>query len=207
MAFHFLPRDEQFFSLFEDAARNITESALVLHSMVEDFVDVEGKADRIRALEERGDEITFQIIARLGKRLITPIEREDIFAIARGLDDIADLIEASAARLSTYAIDEPTEQARRFAGLILQASRELETVMALFHQQSVEKIRMAKMAVNRMESEGDQLLRRSVAGLFTSGQDALTVIKWKEIYETLEAVTDRQEALANLIEGIIVKNT
>lgn len=207
MAFNFLPRDEQYFVLFEEAARNITESALALQEMVEHFTEVEEKAARIRAFEERGDEITFQIISRLGKSFITPIEREDIFAITRELDDIVDVIDASAARLATYAIDQPTEAAREFARLIVEASRELEKVLALLHKKDVSQIRLPKMAVNKVESEADRLLRRVVAGLFTSGQDALTVIKWKEIYETLELVTDRQEGLANLIEGIIVKNT
>lgn len=207
MAFNFLPRDEQYFVLFEEASRNITESALALQDMVEHFTEVEEKAARIRAFEERGDEITFQIISRLGKSFITPIEREDIFSIARELDDIVDLIDASAARLATYAIEEPTEASREFARLIVGASRELEKVLALLHKKDVSQIRLPKMAVNKVESEADRLLRRVVAGLFTSGQDPLTVIKWKEIYETLEEVTDRQEGLANLIEGIIVKNT
>lgn len=207
MAFNFLPRDEQYFVLFEEAARNITESALVLQDLVENFTEVEEKAARIRAFEERGDEITFQIISRLGRSFITPIEREDIFAIARELDDIVDLIDASAARLATYAIDQPTDAAREFARLIVVGSQELEKVLALLHKKNVSQIRLPKMAVNQVESEADRLLRRVVADLFTSGQDPLTVIKWKEIYETLEEVTDRQEGLANLIEGIIVKNT
>lgn len=207
MAFNFLPRDEQYFVLFEEAARNITESALLLQDLVERFTEVEEKAARIRAHEERGDEITFQIISRLGKSFITPIEREDIFSIARELDDIVDLIDASAARLATYAIEEPTEASREFARLIVVGSQELEKVLALLHKKNVSQIRLPKMAVNKVESEADRLLRKVVAGLFTSGQDPLTVIKWKEIYETLEEVTDRQEGLANLIEGIIVKNT
>lgn len=207
MAFNFLPRDEQYFVLFEDAARNITEGALVLQDMVRNFTQVEEKADRIRAIEERGDEITFQIISRLGRSFITPIEREDIFAIARQLDDIVDFIDASAARLATYAIVQPTDAAREFAELILRAARDLEKLMALLHRKDVDQIRLPKMAINRAESEADQLLRRSVAGLFTGGHDALTVIKWKEIYEVLEEVTDRFEGLANLVEGIIVKNT
>ncbi|MGE5623386.1 MAG: DUF47 domain-containing protein [Methanocella sp.] len=207
MAFNFLPKDEQYFVLFEDAARNITEAALVLQDLVRDFTRVEEKADRIRAIEARGDEITFQIISRLGKSFITPIEREDIFAIARELDDIVDFIEASASRLATYAIAQPTDAARAFADLIVRAAQDLERLLALLHRKDVDKIRGPKVAINKVESEGDRLLRRVVAELFTTGQDPLTVIKWKEIYETLEEVTDRFEGLANLVEGIIVKNT
>lgn len=207
MAFNFLPRDEQYFVLFEDAARNITEGALVLQDLVRSFTDVEAKADRIRAIEQAGDELTFRVISRLGKSFVTPIEREDIFAIARHLDDVVDFIDASAARLSTYAIEKPTPAAGEFADLILRAAQDLERLMALLHRKDVDQIREPKMAINRVESEADKLLRRVVAELFTSGVDALTVIKWKEIYETLEEVTDRLEALANLVEGIIVKNT
>jgi uncharacterized protein Yka (UPF0111/DUF47 family) len=207
LAFNFLPRDEQYFVLFEEAARNITEGALALQDLLRDFTNVEAKAGRIRAIEERGDELTFQIISRLGRSFVTPIEREDILAIARELDDVVDFIDASASRLATYAINQPTPAACQFADMILLAARELEKLMALLHRKNVEQIRLPKMAINKVESEADKLLRQVVAGLFTGGVDPLTVIKWKEIYETLEEVTDRLEGLANLIEGIIVKNT
>lgn len=207
MAFNFLPRNEQFFALFDEAGRNTTEAALILQEMVRDFTDLEAKATRIRAVEEAGDQITFQIISRLGRSFITPIEREDIFAIARHLDDVVDFIDASAARLATYAIDQPTPACVEFVELIVKASQEQERLLALLHKKDIDQIRQPKMAINRFESDADKLLRRVVAQLFTSGTDALTVIKWKEIYETLEEVTDRFESLANLIEGIIVKNT
>jgi uncharacterized protein Yka (UPF0111/DUF47 family) len=207
VAFNFLPRDEHYFVLFEEAAQNVTEGARTLLEQVTSNSDMEEKANRLRAIEEAGDEITFRVIARLGKSFITPIEREDILAIARHLDDIIDWIEAVGARLASYGIDQPTETAIQFARLILDAAQESERLIALLHRKNVEQIRLPKRAVNRVESEADQLLRRSLAGLFTGGYDALTVIKWKEIYEAFEEVTDRQEALANLVEGIILKNT
>ena len=207
MAFNFLPRDEQYFVLFSDAARNITDGALALEDLANNFIDIEAKAARIHAIEERVDEITFQIIARLGKSFITPIEREDIFTIARQLDDIVDFIDASAARMTSYAIGQPTEASRQLAELIVKSARELEKLLALLHKKNIDEIRLPKMAINRYESEADKLLRNVVAGLFAGGHDPLTVIKWKEIYETLEEVTDRLESLANLVEGIIVKNT
>ncbi len=207
LAFNFLPRDEQYFVLFEEAASNITRGARALQDLVENFNDVQEKAALIRAIEERGDEITFQIISRLGKSFITPIEREDIFEIARGLDDIVDFIDASAARLATYAVKEMTPASRKLAGMIVQAAEELEKLLSLLHKRNVKEIRLPKVAINKVESEADRMLRQVVADLFTSGEDPLTVIKWKEIYETLEEVTDRMEGLANLIEGIIVKNT
>jgi len=207
VAFNFLPRDEQYFVLFSAAARNITQGAVILKDLVDNFTDVEAKADRIRAVEEAGDEVTFQIISRLGKSFITPIEREDIFAIARHLDDIVDFIDASGARLATYAVDQPTPICRTMADLILKSAQDLEQLMALLHKKDIDEIRQPKMAINRYESQADKLLRSAMADLFTSGVDALTVIKWKEIYETLEEVTDRFESLANLVEGIIVKNT
>lgn len=207
MAFNFLPREEQFFLLFEEAARNITEGAEALQDLLSDFTQATEKADRIRTIEERGDEITFQIISRLGKAFVTPIEREDIFGVARRLDDIVDFLDASASRVISYAVDSPTPASSQFAALILQAAKELERLFALMHRKDTEQIRLPKVAINKVESEADRLLRRVVAELFTSGQDPLTVIKWKEIYETLEEVTDRMESLANLVEGIILKNT
>ena len=207
MSFSILPRDEQYFMLFQDAAQNMTESARALEDLVRNFTAVEEKADRIRALEARGDEVTFQLISRLRRAFVTPFEREDIIAIARAMDDVVDMIEASAARLASYAVERPTEGALAFADMIVAASLEIEKIMDRLHRRRVDEIRLPKMAVNRVEAEADGLLRRMVAGLFTGGQDPLTVIKWKEIYETLEAVTDRQERLANLVEGIILKNS
>lgn len=207
MAFNFLPRDEQYFVLFKEAARNITQAALALQDLLGDFDDIETKAARIRAIEERGDEITFEIISRLGRSFITPIEREDILTIARHLDDVVDFIDASASRLTTYHIGQPTQESRMFAELIVRASQDLERLMAQFHRKDLEQIRLPKVAINKVESEADRLLRTVVAGLFSSQTEALTVIKWKEIYETLEEVTDRLEGLANLVEGIIVKNS
>lgn len=207
VAFNFLPKDEHYFVLFEEAAQNVTEGARTLLDLVTTPGEFEARANRLRAIEEAGDEITFRVISRLGKSFITPIEREDILAIARHLDDIIDWIEAVGARVSSYGIEKPTEIAVQFAQLILVAAEETERLLALLHKKNVEQIRLPKRAVNRVEAEADQLLRRSLAHLFTGGYDALTVIKWKEIYETFEEVTDRQEALANLVEGIILKNT
>ncbi|HWI52081.1 MAG TPA: DUF47 family protein [Symbiobacteriaceae bacterium] len=207
MAFNFLPRDEQYFVLFEAAARNITEGALILQEMTANFTDLEAKADRIRAVEQAGDELTYQVISRLGKSFVTPLEREDIFTVARSLDNVLDSIDTAAARLSTYAISQPTPEACEFADLIVRGAQDLERLMSLFHTKDVDQIRDPKRAINRVESEADKLHRLVVADLFTSGRDVLTVIKWKEIYETLEEVTDRLESLANLVEGVIVKNT
>lgn len=207
MAFHFLPRGEQYFVLFEEAAHNIAEGALALHDLVQDFSAVDVKIGRIHAIEQRGDEITFQIISRLGKSIVTPIEREDILSIARRLDDVVDFIDAAASKLALYAIERPTEQAAEFTEMIVLAAHELEKLLAHLHEKDVAQIRLPKAAINKVESDGDRVLRKAVAGLFTGGVDALTVIKWKEIYETLEEVTDRLESLANLIEGIIIKNT
>lgn len=207
VAFNFLPKDEHYFVLFEEAAQNVTEGARTLLDLVTAPDEMEAKANRLRAIEEAGDEITFRVISRLGKSFITPIEREDILAIARHLDDIIDWIEAAGARVFTYGIEQPTETAVQFARMILTAAEETERLLALLHKKNVEQIRLPKRAINRVEAEADQLLRRSLAHLFTGGYDALTVIKWKEIYETFEEVTDHQEALANLVEGIILKNT
>lgn len=207
MAFNFLPREEQFFHLFEEAAGNITAGAESLHHLLSNFREASAAADRLRAIEARGDEITSQIIDRLNRAIITPIEREDIVAIAHQMDDILDFIDASASRIVFYAIDAPTPASQQFAELILQGARESERLLSLMHHRDMEQIRIPKAAVSAVESEADHLLRQVVAELFNCGADPLTVIKWKEIYETMEEVTDRMEGLANLVEGIILKNT
>ncbi|HEY8346962.1 MAG TPA: DUF47 family protein [Symbiobacteriaceae bacterium] len=207
MAFNFLPREEQFFLLFEEAAGNVGEGAEVLHQLLSEFRDPGEAADRLRVIEERGDEITYQIIARLNRAIITPIEREDIFTIARRLDDVVDFLDAAVSRVVAYGVSETTPAARQFAELIRQAAGELKQLFALLHRRDHGQIRQPKAAINAVESEADRLLRQAVAELFAGGYDPLTVIKWKEIYETLEEITDRMEGLANLVEGVILKNT
>lgn len=207
MVFHFLPRQDPFFLLFEEAAANIRQGAEYLQDLVEDFTDVDAKVERIRAVEERGDEIGHRVMDRLNKSFITPIDRQDILAITHSLDDAIDFIDAAASRLALYAVEQPTDASRQFARLILHSAEALVRLTAMLHRKDFAAMREPAALINHAENEGDRLLRSVVAGLFRSGSDPLTVMKWKEIYETLEEATDRFEQIAHLLQGVVVKNT
>jgi predicted phosphate transport protein (TIGR00153 family) len=176
----------------------------VLEELTLDYPDAKAKAERIKDIEHAGDTLTHEIVRRLNTTFVTPIDREDIYAMASRLDDVLDLIDAVADRLLVYKIDRPTDGAIAMAKIIVKAAEEtdravrcLRTLSPFYHKHAVE--------VNRLENEADRLLRDQLAALFEGTKDAIEVIKWKELYETMEAVTDRCEDVVNVIEGIVLK--
>jgi predicted phosphate transport protein (TIGR00153 family) len=202
--FNLIPKEVRFFDLFERQSEYIIQAAGLLHEMAHNFSDARAKAHAIKEVEHQGDSITHEVVKRLNTTFITPIDREDIHALATRLDDVLDYIEASAERLVVYRIKEPTSACRAMADVIVstthamdRAIRCLRTMDPAFHEHAVE--------VNRLENSADTLLRDSLAAMFEEQGDPIEIIKWKEIYETMEIVTDRCEDVANVIEGIILK--
>jgi predicted phosphate transport protein (TIGR00153 family) len=202
--FKLFPREARFFDLFEQQSQHILHAADLLHDLVHNFTDARVKLHAIKEVEHQGDQITHEVVRRLNTTFITPLDREDIHALASRLDDVLDYIEAAAERLVVYRIKEPTAACRAMAQVIVEiaratdrAIRSLRAMDPGFHEQAVE--------VNRLENSADNLLRDSLAELFEQQADPIEVIKWKEIYETMEIVTDRCEDVANVIEGIILK--
>jgi len=202
--FNLIPREVRFFDLFDRQSEHIIRAAGVLHELVHNFSDARAKAHAIKEIEHQGDLITHEIVKRLNTTFITPIDREDVHALATRLDDVLDYIEAAAERLVVYRIKEPTSACRAMAEVIVQQTHSMDraikclrTMDQSFHEHAVE--------VNRLENTADALLRDSLAALFEEQGDPIEVIKWKEIYETMEIVTDRCEDVANVIEGIILK--
>ena len=202
--FRLLPRDDKFFDLFEQQAAHIVSASRVLEEMTLQAGDAKTKAAQVKDLEHAGDTLTHEIVRRLNTTFVTPIDREDIYALASRLDDVLDLIDAVADRLLLYKVDHATDGAIAMAKIIVKTSEEtdravrcLRTLSAYYHKHAVE--------VNRLENEADRLLRDQLAALFEGTKDAIEVIKWKELYETMEAVTDRCEDVVNVIEGIILK--
>jgi predicted phosphate transport protein (TIGR00153 family) len=202
--FNFLPKEVRFYDYFEQQSENILKAAALLNDLVRNFSDARAKTHLIKEVEHAGDQITHEIVRKLNTTFITPIDREDIHALATRLDDVLDYIEAAAERLVVYRIKEPTSACRAFAEIIVKtaeatdrAIRCLRNMDPGFHEHAVE--------VNRLENTADNLLRDSLAALFDEQGDPIEVIKWKEIYETMEIVTDRCEDVANVIEGIILK--
>jgi len=201
----FVHRDREFFDLFEQAAGNIVRAAGLLKEMLVEYPD---KADLVREIlicEQDGDRITHDIIHRINQTFVTPIDREDILALASALDDVVDFTEEAADYFGLYKIEAPMDQAVRLADVLEQATREV--------QQAVPRLRELKdishhtVEIHRLENDGDRIMREAMASLFEGGIDPMVVIRWKDIYEKLENAIDATETVANILEGIAIKNS
>jgi hypothetical protein len=203
--FRLFPRSEKFFDMFNEAARNIHQGARVFQQMLEDF---RGSDDQWRAVEEyehEGDKITHRILRTLHQTFITPVDREDIHKLTSVMDDVIDLIEGSAARMAMYRITKPTPAAQRLAGIIVRCTDQI--VRGVTALPRFESIQEHCIEINRLENEADEVSRAAIAALFLEDVPPLEVIKWKEIYETMETATDRCEDVANMLEEIALKHS
>jgi predicted phosphate transport protein (TIGR00153 family) len=201
----FAPRDREFFDLFEEAGRNILRAADLLDQMLRNFPETKELARDILLCEQEGDRITHDIIHRLNQTFVTPIDREDILQLASALDDIVDYIEEVADYLGLYKVEAPMEQSQRLAHILLQAARQI--VEAIPRMRDFQDISHYTVEINRLENDGDRVVREAVASLFDNGIDPMVVIRWKDLFERLEEAIDSTEKVANILEGIIIKNS
>jgi uncharacterized protein len=200
----FVPKDREFFDLFEEAAGNIVRGADLLDQMLGTFPERKELARDILVCEQEGDRITHDIIQRLNQTFVTPIEREDILDLASGLDDIIDFTEEVADYMGLYKIEAPMEQAQRLAHILLQSCRQIEEAMPRLR--TFKDISHYTVEINRLENDGDRVTREAMASLFDNGIDPMVVIRWKDLYERLENAIDATERIANILEGIVIKN-
>ncbi len=202
----FVPKDREFFDLFEEAAGNSVRAADLLDRMLRVFPENASELARdILVCEQEGDRITHDIIKRLNNTFVTPIDREDILALASALDDVVDFTEEVADYLILYKIEAPMEQAQRLSHVLLQATRALSEAMPRLVD--FRDIGHYTVEVNRLENDGDRIVREAVASLFDNGIDPMFVIRWKDIFERLEDAIDATEHVANLLEAIVIKNS
>ena len=201
----FAPKEREFFDLFEEAGANIVRAAELLERMLDRWPDHGELARDVVVCEQEGDRITHDIIQRLNQTFVTPIDREDIYALASALDDIVDFIEEVADFLGLYRIEAPMEQAQRMARVLHEAARQIAG--AIPRLRSFRDIHHYTVEVNRLENDGDRIMREALASLFERGIDPMMVIRWKDIFERLEDAIDATETTANILEGIVIKNT
>jgi predicted phosphate transport protein (TIGR00153 family) len=202
-----LPHDASFFSHFEQQGKKTVEGCLAFLAMVENPTDLEARAERVKQIEHECDEITHAVVAGLHKTFITPIDRNDIYTLITKMDDIMDLVEAAADRLALYDIPKMTKEVGDLARcLVASAEHVLGAVSSIRDLKKPNGILQHCIEINRLENVADGILRGALARLFREEKDPIAVIKWKEIYETLEAATDRCEDVANVLEGIVLKN-
>jgi uncharacterized protein Yka (UPF0111/DUF47 family) len=201
----FAPRDRAYFELFEEAGQNATRAADLLERMLVNFPDPRELAGEILECEHEGDRITHDIIDRLNHTFVTPIDREDILALASALDDIVDYIEEVADYLGLYQIEAPMDQAISLARVLNRACRELGEAIPLLR--GFRDLSQHTVEVNRLENEGDRITREAVASLFDAPIDPMVVIRWKDLFERLEEAIDSTEHVAYILEGIVIKNS
>jgi predicted phosphate transport protein (TIGR00153 family) len=203
--FGLIPKEEKFFQMFREMGSNIIVGAKLLKNMLDSYDDPVASAKQIKEIEHRGDTQTHEIIKKLNTSFITPYDREDIYALSSALDDILDLIHASAQKFVMYNVEQPTSEAKQLAFLILQGCQSIDRALAQLGGK-LEQISEYCMEVNALENEADLVCREAISRLFDEEKDPIKLIKWKEIYETLERATDKCEDAANILESVMVKN-
>ena len=201
----FGPHDRIYFELFEEAGQNMLQATDLLDRMLRNYPDSKDHARDILICEQEGDRITHDIIDRLNHTFVTPIDREDILALASALDDIVDFTEEVADYLGLYKIEAPMDQAIRQAHVLMSAARQIAE--AIPRLRGFRDISNYTVEINRLENEGDRITREAVASLFDGGIDPMIVIRWKDLFERLEAAIDAAEHVANILEGIVIKNS
>jgi predicted phosphate transport protein (TIGR00153 family) len=199
------PRDREFFDLFEEAGGNILRAAGLLEEMLSQYPERNELAREILICEQDGDRITHDILRRLNQTFVTPIDREDIHELSSALDDVVDYTEEVADYLGLYKIEAPMSQAQELARVLHQCGRQIAEAMPRLR--GFKDITHYTVELNRLENDGDRIVREAIAALFDNGIDPMVVIRWKDIYERLEAAIDSAERVANILEGIVIKNS
>jgi predicted phosphate transport protein (TIGR00153 family) len=199
-----VPRDRVFFDLFNQAGQNTLRAARMLAEMLRTWPDDTGLAREILLAEQEGDKITHQIVQRTNTMFVTPIDAEDIYALATKLDDVVDFTEETADFMGLYQIEAPMEQAQAMADVLVKSCEQLAA--ALEHLRGFEGLEQYWIEIHRLENDGDRLYRDAVAALFANGIDPMIVIRWKDIFTVLERAIDATETAAHILEGIVIKN-
>ncbi len=199
-----IPRDGKFYDLFNEQAKNIHEAAQVLVVLFRDFKDVEKRVAEIRVAEHKGDQITRSVMTKLNQTFITPFDREDIHALSSALDDVMDLVDAAATRLITYKVKFVTPGASQLADVILRGAEIL--VKAISELKRPQTILKYCEQLNQIEEESDRIKGECIARLFEDSTLPVEIIKWKEIYEVLEAATDKCEDVSDVLAAVALKS-
>ncbi|ADL42369.1 Putitive phosphate transport regulator [Caldicellulosiruptor obsidiansis OB47] len=203
-----IPKENQFFVLLEDAVENAYQSAVMLNQLLNNLSNMQELISKLEKAENKGDDITHQVIELLNKTFITPLDREDLFAIIKEIDNIVDSLETVAHRFEIYNVNTVRPEAKILSEMIINCTKELKGVVEnLKDLKNTRLIKEKIIEVNRIEDEGDIVYRNAIKKLFAENKDKpIEVIIWKEIFGFLEDTLDACEDVANVIEGVVTKN-
>jgi len=205
--FTFLPAEVKFYDYFEKQSSNLVEGARLLKNLVDDFQNVEEQVGQINEVEHKGDFIVHEVTELLPRTLITPIDSEDIMRLVSALDDALDAIQAAAQRMAIYQVSDVRKPARRLAALILESAQELDAaIKGLRDKREYPQIRQRIVQINTLENNGDRVLYDGLTSLVAHREDMFEFMRWKEIYELLEATTDRIEDAGDIILRVTIAN-
>jgi len=204
VAFRLIPRETRFFDDFVAMAEQIRVGATMLEEMLAPDKPIWDKADQIKEVEHKCDFLTHEIIQRLHRTFVTPLDREDIHDLARSLDDVMDAIDDSAAVVRLYSIERVRPDARELVRIIKASTDEMVKALKALERRA--GVAEPAVEINRLENEADRVHYAAVRRLFEEERDPIVIMKWKEILDFLEQATDRCEDVANAVEGIVVKH-
>ena len=205
--FAFTPKEDKFYEFFVQTANIAYTEAKLLLDFLNNLENSEENLKKLKEVEHEGDKKQHEILEQLNKTFITPIDREDIYIIAKDMDDIIDYIESTASRFVMFNVNECTEEAISLSKMIVQCCRELIIIMEeLKNMKTSKQLSKKIIEVNRIEEDGDVISRKAIGDIFRKDMKVIDVIKWREIYQYLEDTLDACEDLANVIEGVVMKN-
>lgn len=207
-SFSLLPKDEKFFDLLIESSQNMQIAATKLTELMVDYTNVEKKVEDIKSVEHVGDDLIHDIMRRLHRTFVTPIDREDIALLGERIDDVVDAIEEAARYMLDFGVKAPTDSAVEMARLISSSADELTKAVRMLNRGASKfaEILPVTVEIHRLENEADQVASKALGALFSGGTEPLEVLKWREIYGTLELAADQAEGAATVLEGIVLKN-
>ncbi|MEP6774684.1 MAG: DUF47 family protein [Chloroflexota bacterium] len=206
--FDFLKKDDgNFFQWFEDAANNALQASIELRNLCSNFNDPTVSAKRLHDFEHRGDEIGHRIYAQLNKTFLTPLDREDIIQLYSAIDDVTDLVHSAADMMVVYKVELVPPLAKDLAECIVGCMEEVVKALPYLRKRSeLSKMLASIIQINSLENKADDLLRDGLGDLFSHPEDVIRIIKWRDIYQEMEAATDKAEDIADVLRGLSIKH-
>ena len=203
-----LPKEKKFFLMLKDQASNVVDGAIEFKNLIDNYnslSDVKRKelVKKIKDIESKGDNIVHNIIGSLDKTFITPIDKEDIHRLSMLLDDVIDFIYATSIRLTIFKISRINDHIRKLSDIILETVKKIE--LGVIGVSKLKSMNRFYIDIHTLENKADDIYHEALGDLFNK-KDPIEIIKYREIYEYLENITDRCEDIANVIESIVVKH-